>query len=37
VTHAWIDAEGDSREYVKFAQAAAERMKRNLTRYVNIL
>jgi orotidine-5'-phosphate decarboxylase len=37
VTHAWIDAEGESREYVKFAQAAAERMKRNLTRYVNIL
>ncbi len=37
ITYAWKEAEGDSREYVKYAQAAAERMKRNLTRYVNIL
>jgi len=37
ITHAWKAAEGDPREYVKFAVAAAERMKRNLNRYVNIL
>lgn len=37
ITHAWEAAEGDPREYVKFAQAAAERMKRNFNRYVNIL
>lgn len=37
ITHAWEAAEGDPREYVKYAQAAAERMKRNFNRYVNIL
>ena len=37
ITHAWEAAEGDPREYVKYAQAAAERMKRNFSRYVNIL
>lgn len=37
VTNAWQEAEGDPREYVSFAQAAAERMKRSLNRYVNIL
>ena len=37
ITHAWEASEGDPREYVKFAQVAAERMKRNFNRYVNIL
>ena len=37
VTRAWQLAEGDSREFVKYAVSAAERMKRNLNRYVNVL
>ncbi len=37
VTAAWKEQETDSREYVSFAVQAAERMKKNLTRYVTIL
>lgn len=34
---AWKDAESDGRDYLDHAKAAAERMKKNLTRYVTIL
>lgn len=37
VTAAWQEQEGDGREYVSFAVQAAERMRKNLTRYVTIL
>ena len=37
VTAAYIAEEADSREYVACAQRAAERMKKNLTRYVTVL
>lgn len=37
VTNAWITAEADEKEYVSCAKQAAERMKKNLTRYVTIL
>lgn len=37
VTAAWKNAESDGKDYVQQAVAAAERMKKNLTRYVVIL
>ena len=37
ITTAWKDAESDGRDYPEHAKAAAERMKKNLTRYVTIL
>lgn len=37
VTCAWMDAESDGSDYLEQAQQAAERMKKNLLRYVTIL
>lgn len=37
VTAAWAAGESDGRDFVQQAVGAAERMKKNLTRYVNIL
>lgn len=37
VTAAWQDADSDGSDYVSCAVQAAERMKKNLTRYVTIL
>lgn len=37
VTAAWKQAESDGSDYLDHAKAAAERMKKNLTRYVTIL
>ena len=37
VTAAWKDAESDGTDYVELALQAAERMKKNITRYVTIL
>lgn len=37
VTAAWLDNETDGSDYVQQAVQAAERMKKNLTRYVTIL
>lgn len=37
ITCAWKDAETDGRDYLDHAKAAAERMKKNLTRYVTVL
>lgn len=37
ITCAWKDAETDGRDFVEQAKAAAERMKKNLTRYVTVL
>ena len=37
ITCAWKDAESDGRDYLDHAKAAAERMKKNLTRYITIL
>lgn len=37
VTAAWKDTESDGSDYVELAVQAAERMKKNLTRYVTIL
>lgn len=37
ITCAWKAADSDGRDYVEHAVAAAERMKKNLTRYVTIL
>ena len=37
VTAAWQEVESDGRDYVECAQQAAERMKKNLCRYVTIL
>lgn len=37
VTAAWMEAESDSRNYAELALQAAERMKKNLTRYVTVL
>ena len=37
VTAAWKDAESDGKDYVDHALQAAERMKKNITRYVTIL
>ena len=37
VTAAWMEAESDGRDYVQQALDAAERMKKNICRYVTIL
>jgi hypothetical protein len=37
VTAAWKDAESDGTDYIEQAVQSAERMKRNLCRYVTIL
>jgi hypothetical protein len=37
VTAAWLEAETDGSDYVQLAVQAAERMKKNITRYVTIL
>ena len=37
VTAAWKQAESDGKDYLEQAVAAAERMKKNLTRYVTVL
>lgn len=37
ITGAWRQSESDGRDYVDHAAAAAERMKKNLTRYVTVL
>ena len=37
ITCAWKQAESDGRDYLEHAKAAAERMKKNLTRYVSVL
>lgn len=37
VLHAWKQTESDGIDYIVHAQAAAERMKKNLTRYITIL
>jgi len=37
ITCAWADAQTDGGDYLDQAKAAAERMKKNLTRYVTIL
>lgn len=37
VTSAWLDAGNDGRDYVEDAKAAAERIKKNITRYITVL
>ena len=37
ITMAWKNAESDGSDYLEQALAAAERMKKNLTRYVTVL
>ena len=37
ILSAWKEAETDGTDYVSFATAAAERMKKNINRYINIL
>ena len=37
ITCAWKNAESDGRDFLEHALAAAERMKKNLTRYVTVL
>jgi len=37
VTAAWKESESDGRDYIELAVQAAERMKRNLLRYITIL
>ena len=37
VIGAWVSAGSDGRDYVELAAAAAERMKKNLTRYTTVL
>ncbi len=37
ITAAWKDAESDGKDFREQAQAAAQRMKKNLTRYVAVL
>lgn len=37
VTCAWVQAESDGTDFVTHAVAAAERMKKNLTRYISVL
>ena len=37
VTAAWQQTESDGRDFTRQATAAAERMKKNLTRYVTVL
>ena len=37
ITAAWKDSESDGRDYLDHAKGAAERMKKNLTRYITVL
>lgn len=37
VTHAWKQAESDGSDYLEQAVSAAQRMKKNLTRYITVL
>ena len=37
ITAAWLDTPGDAQEYVTLAVEAAQRMKKNLTRYIVLL
>lgn len=37
ITAAWLDAPGDAQEYVSLAVEAAQRMKKNLNRYIVLL
>lgn len=37
ISCAWKDAESDGSDYLEHARSAAERMKKNLTRYVTVL
>lgn len=37
VTAAWVEAETDGRDYLEQAKLAAERMKKNITRYITVL
>lgn len=37
ITAAWKQAESEGSDYLEYAKAAAERMKKNLTRYVTVL
>ena len=37
ITVAWKDTESDGSDYLEHAKAAAERMKKNLTRYVTVM
>jgi len=37
VTAAWVEAGTDGRDYVEQAKMAAERMKKNITRYITVL
>jgi orotidine-5'-phosphate decarboxylase len=37
ITGAWREAGSDGKDYVEQAVAAAERMKKNILRYINIL
>ena len=37
IAAAWTNAETDGRDYLEHSKAAAERMKKNLTRYVTVL
>ena len=37
VTTAWMEAESDGKDYLEHAAQAADRMKRNITRYITIL
>ncbi len=37
VTHAWLQAESDGKDYLDHAVAAAQRMKKNLGRYTTVL
>ncbi len=37
VTAAWMNSDSDGQNYLEFAAQSAERMKKNLTRYVTIL
>ena len=37
ITHAWIQAESDGTDHLEQAVAAAQRMKKNLTRYATVL
>lgn len=37
ITAAWKNADGEEREYLMYAREAAERMKKNLSRYFSVL
>ena len=37
ITCAWKDAESDGEDYLEHAKSAAERMRKNLTRYITVL